>query len=157
MFGKCKWVILLPKFLQNAESRFSSPCIHGERRLPDSGKQLFGDSFEARLKRRSERANTVADAKEAGKSFFFVAPLTTPVYRWKIVKIPGPHCPHPYTQSFPPLSISPASGKSVLRSPRSYEVHLDSECLQEVNWSLEGQPDGSEREIPAPTSHRSGH
>ena len=87
---------------------------------------------------------------------FFRGTVNNPShYRWRIVKIPGPHCPHPYTQSFPPLSISPA--KSALWSPRSYEVHLDSECLQEVNWSLEGQTDGSEREIPAPTSHRSGH
>jgi len=42
----------------------------GKEAFPDSGKQLFGDGFEARLKLRSETANTVADAKKAGKSFF---------------------------------------------------------------------------------------
>ena len=42
----------------------------GKEDFPDSGKQLFGDGFESRLKLRSETANTVADAKKAGKSFF---------------------------------------------------------------------------------------
>ena len=42
----------------------------GKEDFPDSGKQLFGDGFESRLKFRSETANTVADAKKAGKSFF---------------------------------------------------------------------------------------
>lgn len=42
----------------------------GKEAFPDSGKQLFGDGFEARLKLRSETANTVADAKKAGKTFF---------------------------------------------------------------------------------------
>ena len=42
----------------------------GKEDFPDSGKQLFGDGFESRLKPRSETANTVADAKKAGKSFF---------------------------------------------------------------------------------------
>lgn len=38
--------------------------------FPDSGKQLFGDGFESCLKLRSETANTIADAKKPGKSFF---------------------------------------------------------------------------------------
>ena len=42
----------------------------GKEDFPDSGKQLFGDGFESCLKLRSETANTVADAKKAGKSFF---------------------------------------------------------------------------------------
>ena len=42
----------------------------GKEGFPDSGKQLFGDGFESLLKLRSETANTVADAKKAGKSFF---------------------------------------------------------------------------------------
>ena len=44
----------------------------GKEDFPDSGKQLFGDGFESRLKRRSETANTVADAKKAGNFFFFL-------------------------------------------------------------------------------------
>ena len=42
----------------------------GKEDFPDSGKQLFGDGFESCLKLRSETANTVADAKKPGKSFF---------------------------------------------------------------------------------------
>ena len=42
----------------------------GKEDFPDSGKQLFGDGFETCLKLRSETANTVADAKKPGKSFF---------------------------------------------------------------------------------------
>ena len=42
----------------------------GKEDFPDSGKRLFRDGFESRLKLRSETANTVADAKKAGKSFF---------------------------------------------------------------------------------------
>ena len=42
----------------------------GKEDFPDSGKRLFEDGFESRLKLRSETANTVADAKKAGKSFF---------------------------------------------------------------------------------------
>ena len=42
----------------------------GKEDFPDSGKRLFGDGFESCLKLRSETANTVADAKKAGKSFF---------------------------------------------------------------------------------------
>ena len=42
----------------------------GKEDFPDSGKQLFGDGFESRSKFRSETANTVADAKKDGKSFF---------------------------------------------------------------------------------------
>jgi len=42
----------------------------GKEAFPDLGKQLFGDGFEARLKLRSETANTVTDAKKADKTFF---------------------------------------------------------------------------------------
>ena len=42
----------------------------GKEDFPDSGKQLFGDGFESCLKLHSETANTVADAKKPGKSFF---------------------------------------------------------------------------------------
>jgi len=42
----------------------------GKEQFPDCGKQLFGDGFEARLKLRSETANTVSNAKKAGKQFF---------------------------------------------------------------------------------------
>ena len=38
----------------------------GKEAFPDSGKQLFGDGFEARLKLSFEIANTVADAKKPG-------------------------------------------------------------------------------------------
>ena len=41
----------------------------GKEDFPDSGKQLFGDGFESRLKLHSETANTVVDVKKAGKSF----------------------------------------------------------------------------------------
>ena len=37
----------------------------GKEDFPDTGKQLFGNSFEPRLKLRSETANTVTDAKIA--------------------------------------------------------------------------------------------
>ena len=42
----------------------------GKEVFPDTDKQLFGDGFEARLKLRSEAANTVADGKKVGKTFF---------------------------------------------------------------------------------------
>ena len=42
----------------------------GKEQFPDSGKQLFGDGFEASLKARSETARTVAAANSAGKAFF---------------------------------------------------------------------------------------
>ena len=41
-----------------------------KEKFPDAGKQLFGDGFEARLKTRSETAQTVAAAHHAGKMFF---------------------------------------------------------------------------------------
>ena len=42
----------------------------GKEDIPSSSKQLFADGFESRLQLRSETANTVADAKKAGNSFF---------------------------------------------------------------------------------------
>ena len=45
-------------------------ALLGKEALSDSGKQLFGNGFEARLKVRSETSNTVADAKKVGKTFF---------------------------------------------------------------------------------------
>ena len=49
-----------------------NPCLSsfGKEDFPDLGKRLFGDGFENRLKLRSETANTVAQAKQAGKTFF---------------------------------------------------------------------------------------
>ena len=42
----------------------------GKEDFSDSRKQLFGDDFESYLQLCSETANTVADAKKPGKSFF---------------------------------------------------------------------------------------
>ena len=50
-----------------------------KEKFPDAGKQLFGDGFEARLKTRSETAQTVAAAHHAGKLFF---PKTASRARW---------------------------------------------------------------------------
>ena len=49
-----------------------NPCLSflSKEDFPDSGKQLFGDGFENCLKLPSETANTVAQAKQAGKPFF---------------------------------------------------------------------------------------
>ena len=47
----------------------------GKEDFPDSGKQLFGDGFESRLKLRSETADTVAQAKQASRPFFVGLPL----------------------------------------------------------------------------------
>ena len=79
MFGCVKKAIML---VGDTSTQVSSKCKEqvltkinlvlaslGKEDFPDSGKQLFGDGFESRLKLRSETANTVADAKKAGKSF----------------------------------------------------------------------------------------
>ena len=42
----------------------------GKEEFPHAGKQLFGNGFEYRLKLQSETANTVHQAKKAGKQFF---------------------------------------------------------------------------------------
>lgn len=42
----------------------------GKEDFPEAGKELFGEGFESRLKLRTETANTVAQAKKAGRQFF---------------------------------------------------------------------------------------
>ena len=80
MFGCVKKAIML---VGDTSTQVSSECREqvltklnpvlaslAKEDFPDSGEQLLGDGFESRLKLRSETANTVADAKKAGKSFF---------------------------------------------------------------------------------------
>lgn len=80
MFGSAKKAILL---VEDTSTQVSSNrreqvltklnrvlASLGKEDFPDSGKQLFGDGFESCLKLHSETANTVADAKKPGKSFF---------------------------------------------------------------------------------------
>ena len=70
-----------------------------EKAFPDSGKQLFGDGFESRLKLRSEIVNTMAESKKAGKASF---PGTAPrrfqgLSGWQrtipspLQRVPSPH------------------------------------------------------------------
>ena len=47
----------------------------GKEEFPESGKQLFGDGFEARLKARSETVQTVGQQTLPGKCFFRLLPL----------------------------------------------------------------------------------
>ena len=62
-----------------------NPCLSslGKEEFPDAGKQLFGDGFESRLKLRSETANTVAQAKQAGRPFFRVSAPRRPQGRYR--------------------------------------------------------------------------